>query len=231
MLLGIFSDKELNEMLDETRESDGLDRGDRLKGSGGSIKFLEILLTVVIIGLLLTLVIGVIFTVSKSAGSFVNATADVDEIAWLDITDTREEAQVDRAGLQVDDQIEVRVPITSGLSWILLAMAVPAILGPTVALHKLRTVVRQARFVDPFLPANANRLSTAGWIFIALAAYRFLIDRVVESLLSGRVAPVSVELPAALPTIEYLVGGLGLLAVAQVFIRGIAYRTFEAQTI
>lgn len=124
-----------------------------------------------------------------------------------------------------DDQIVIRI-VAVGFIWVLIALA-------WMGVVQLAAVVNAAVAGDVFDSSNALRLRRAGWVGLAVP-----LVTVVGAVLLSR---LSAGLDLAGPEIRidisvagwwvWIIAGLALLSLAEVFERGTALRDFEELTV
>jgi hypothetical protein len=112
------------------------------------------------------------------------------------------------------------------LAWILSSSPSYTVLLAVLAL--LVWIVREARHGDPFTPATVWRLRALAVVTLA-GVLAGLIETVASSYLSGTVASNGIVTQWS-PPVAWLLGGFGLLAVAELINRGCAMRA-ELETV
>lgn len=127
-----------------------------------------------------------------------------------------------RARVKVDpEDIDARAVLASLLAaWLMLSW---------VALINLRRVVQAARVGEPFHPRNVARLRWLAGAVLVFPVVTDVMTRVLEWRLDAD-PPVHVLTPGPSWWV-YVIVGLGLLALAEVFREGAALRELEQTTI
>jgi Protein of unknown function (DUF2975) len=98
-----------------------------------------------------------------------------------------------------------------------------------LALVNLRRVVRSARAGEPFTRKNVGRLRIVAITALALPAVSFVMTRILDSTLDVMI-PLHVTIPGVSWWV-FLVIGVGLLALAEVFREGAELQELEHATI
>lgn len=123
--------------------------------------------------------------------------------------------RVDRNDFDTRAVLSLAVIATIGLGW--------------AAVLNLQAIVRSARRGDPFDPVNTRRLRRVAAVMFAIPLLGVTVTQVVGHTLESD-PPVHPVTPG-LAWLVFMVVGLGLLALAEVFREGATLRAFEQDTI
>jgi hypothetical protein len=119
------------------------------------------------------------------------------------------------------DDIDSRIVVATALV-VVLTLA-------WLGLVNLRRIVHSARAGDPFDLRNVNRLRRVAYVVFAVPVIAFVLTRVINHTLESDV-PLRVTTPG-INAWPYVIVGVGLLALAEVFREGTELRVLERATI